>query len=59
MLNAASDRYFQQEAAVEKVQGLNGQYMLLSGEKTNASEFMHNNMQPFLWLDCDTTNYDA
>lgn len=45
--NAASDRYFQQEAAVEKVQGLSGQYMLLSGEKTNASEFMHNNMQPF------------
>ena len=45
--NAATDRYFQQEVAIENAQGLSGQYMLLSGEKTNASEFMHNNMQPF------------
>jgi len=45
--NASTDRYFQQEVAVEKAQGLSGQYMLLSGEKTNASEFLHNNMQPF------------
>lgn len=45
--NAATDRYFQQDVAIEKAQGLSGQYMLLSGDKTNASDFMHNNMQPF------------
>lgn len=45
--NAATDKYFQQEAAVERQSSVSGQYMLLSGENMNASEFTHNNMQPF------------
>lgn len=45
--NAVTDKYFQQEAAVDRLQGLTGEYMLLSGEKKAANEFTHNNMQPF------------
>ena len=45
--NAATDKYFQQEAAVDRLQGLTGEYTLLSGEKRAANEFTHHNMQPF------------
>lgn len=45
--NAATDKYFMQEAAVERQSDVSGQYLLLSGEKTDAGSFTHNNMQPF------------
>lgn len=45
--NAATDKYFQQESAIERQGAVSGQYMLLSGQKTDAADFTHNNMQPF------------
>jgi hypothetical protein len=45
--NAATDRYFQQEVAIEKQGAVPGQYLLLSGEHTDAAAFTHSNMQPF------------